>query len=99
MLGTIPTGEVTRHIGSRGAFEVAETITLNDGRSFPKKYTIWFEGEPPAVGSIVAVTGQVTVKMREYASPAGVKTATDINFNEPTITVHGVAAKTEELPF
>jgi hypothetical protein len=99
MLGTIPTGEVTRHIGSRGAFEVSETITLNDGRSFPKKYTIWYEGEPPAVGSIVAVSGEVTVKLREYAAPSGMKTATDINFNEPTITVHGVAPKTEELPF
>lgn len=99
MLGTIPTGEVIRHIGSRGAFEVSETITLNDGRSFPKKYTIWFEGEPPAVGSIVAVSGEITVKLREYAAPSGMKTATDINFNQPTVTVHGSVKTEEGLPF
>lgn len=99
MLGTIPTGEVTRHIGSQGAFEVAETITLQDGRSFPKKYTIWAKGEPPAIGSIVAVSGDVTIKSREYAAPSGMKTAIDVNFNDPTVTIHGSVKTEEGLPF
>lgn len=112
MIGTIESGEVVRQIGSRGGFAVQETINLPDGRSFPKTYTVWHEGDPIATGSIVSVTGEVTVKLREYAAPSGMKTAADINFNNPVVKVLGhvpqveaeaapvaTAAPSVELPF
>lgn len=94
----IESAEVTRHVGSRGAFAVAETVTLPDGRSFPKSYTVWHEGEAPQVGAIVAVTGVFSAKLREYAAPTGMKQAIDISINEPEITVLG-SNKSEEVPF
>lgn len=94
----IESAEVTRHVGSRGAFAIAETVTLPDGRSFPKSYTVWHEGEAPTVGSIVSVTGVFSAKLREYAAPSGMKTAIDISINEPEVNVLG-SNKSEEVPF
>lgn len=94
----IESAEVTRHVGSRGAFAVSETVTLPDGRSFPKSYTIWFEGEAPAIGSIVSVIGVFSAKLREYAAPSGIKQAIDVSINEPAVTILG-SDKTSEAPF
>ena len=88
MLGKVESAEVIRTVGDRGAFAIQETITLPDGRSFPKTYTVWASIAPP-VGTIVQVTGEVTIKQREYAAPSGMKTAIDINFNNPNVTVMG----------
>jgi hypothetical protein len=88
MLGKVESAEVVRHVGDRGAFAIQEMINLPDGRSFPKTYTVWASIAPP-VGSIVQVTGEVTIKQREYAAPSGMKTAIDINFNNPNVTVMG----------
>lgn len=97
MIGTIESGEIVRHIGSRGGFAVQETINLPDGRSFPKTYTVWYEGETIPVGSIVQVTGEITVKLREYPAPSGMKTAADVNVNNPTVTVIGRAVEAEPV--
>ncbi len=88
MLGKLESGTVTRAVGTRGAFAVEETITLPDGRSFPKSYTVWAEECPP-IGSIVSVTGEITIKQREYAAPSGMKTAIDVNFNNPSVLILG----------
>lgn len=88
MLGKIESGVVTMSVGDRGAFAVEETIYLPDGRSFPKSYTVW-ASEAPAKGTIVQVTGEVTIKLREYAAPSGMKTAIDVNFNNPNVIVMG----------
>lgn len=98
----IESGEVKRHVGSRGAFVVEEQVTLPDGRSFPKSFTVWYEGDNiPAVGSLVSVIGKFSAKTREYPAPSGMKTAVDISINEPEVNVlHAVAEpKTEEVPF
>lgn len=97
----VESGTVTRHVGSRGAFVVEEQVTLPDGRSFPKSFTVWNEGEAPAIGSIVSVIGKFSSKTREYPAPSGMKTAVDISINEPEVTtLHAVAQPTvEELPF
>lgn len=88
MLGKIESGTVTRRVGDRGAFALEETINLPDGRSFPKSYTVW-ASECPPIGSIVQVTGEVTIKQREYAAPSGMKTAIDVNFNNPNVIILG----------
>lgn len=84
----IESGEVTRHVGTRGAFAVAEMVNLPDGRSFPKTYTVWAE-EAPEIGTIVSVIGVMSAKTREYETANGTKTAVDISINEPNITVLG----------
>lgn len=95
----IENATVTRHVGSNGAFAVEEQVTLPDGRSFPKSYTVWLKGTPPAVGSLVSVAGQFSAKTREYAAPSGMKTAVDISINEPEVnTLHAVKQE-ESLPF
>ena len=94
----IESGEVIRHVGSRGAFALQETVTLPDGRSFPKTYTVWYEGEAPAVGSIVSVIGVFSAKNREYPAPSGMKVAIDISINDPEVNILG-ANKSEEVPF
>lgn len=94
----IESGEVIRHVGSRGAFALQETVTLPDGRSFPKTYTVWYEGEAPAVGSIVSVIGVFSAKNREYNAPSGTKVAIDISINDPEVNILG-ANKSEEVPF
>lgn len=91
----IESGEVTRHVGTRGAFAVAEMVNLPDGRSFPKTYTVWAE-EAPEIGTIVSVIGVMSAKTREYESASGPKTAVDISINEPNITVLGVPQITSE---
>lgn len=94
----IESGEVIRHVGSRGAFALQETVTLPDGRSFPKTYTVWHEGEAPAVGSIVSVIGVFSAKNREYNAPSGTKVAIDISINDPEVNILG-SDKSEEVPF
>lgn len=85
----IESGEVTRHVGTRGAFAVAEMVNLPDGRSFPKTYTVWAQ-EAPAIGSIVSVIGVMSAKVREYESPNGTKTTVDISINDPEVNSLGV---------
>jgi aspartate carbamoyltransferase regulatory subunit len=87
----IESGEVTRHVGARGAFAVAEMVNLPDGRSFPKTYTVWAD-EAPEIGTIVSVIGVMSAKVREYQSANGLKQAVDISINEPNVTVMGVPA-------
>jgi hypothetical protein len=87
----IESAEVLRHVGSRGAFAVGEYITLPSGASFQKQYTVWQDGEAPAIGSIVSVIGQLGMKIREYAAPSGMKHAIDVSVNEPEVTVIGAA--------
>lgn len=82
----IESAEVKRIVGSRGAFAVEEHVTLPDGRSFPKSYTVWAD-EAPLLGSIVTVTGNMSAKIREYPAPSGMKHAIDISINEPNVTI------------
>lgn len=94
----IESGEVIRQVGTRGAFAIQETVTLPDGRTFPKTYTVWHEGEPIPTGSIVSVIGVFSAKNREYAAPSGMKTAIDISINDPEVNILG-QNKSEEVPF
>lgn len=94
----IESGEVTRHVGSNGAFAVGEEVNLPDGRSFMKQYTVWAQGEPPQIGQIVSVIGQYSAKIREYVAPTGPKTAIDVSINEPEVTMLGVPAPVQVEP-
>jgi hypothetical protein len=85
----IESAEVLRHVGSRGAFAVGEYITLPTGASFQKQYTVWSEGEAPAIGAVVSVIGQLGMKIREYPAPSGMKHAIDVSVNQPEVTVLG----------
>lgn len=78
---------VTKHVGTNGAFAVEEYIHLPDGRSFPKSFTVWGNGEPPVIDALVNVTGVFSAKAREYTAPSGVKTAIDVSINEPEIEI------------
>lgn len=96
----IENGEVTRRVGSRGAFALQEHVTLPDGRTFPKSYTIWYEGDQDIqVGALVSVTGVFSAKIREYPAPSGMKHAIDISVNDPEVTVLHTVKADEGAPF
>ncbi len=98
----IESGEVIRQVGTRGAFALQEHVTLPDGRTFPKTYTVWYEGNTNSfpTGSLVTVTGVFSAKTREYAAPSGMKTAVDISINDPEVTLlHENKATDEGAPF
>ena len=88
----IESAEVTRHVGSRGAFAVGEYITLPTGASFMKTYTVWNDAtvtgmDAPTIGNVVQVIGELGVKVREYTNNMGqLKHAADISINNPQIT-------------
>lgn len=94
----IESGEVTRIVGQNGAFAVGEEVSLPDGRSFMKQYTVWNHGEAPQVGQIVSVIGQFSAKIREYDSPTGKKQAIDVSINDPEVTLMGVPAPVQAEP-
>ena len=100
----IESAEVTRHVGTRGAFAIAEHVTLPDGRTFPKTYTVWAEGTPPEIGSIVSVTGVFGAKVREYPVSNGavaaptMKHAVDVSINEPQVNILGSLPVDVEAP-
>lgn len=88
----IESAEVLRHVGSNGAFAIGEYITLPTGASFQKQYTVWAKGtDVPSVGSVVAVIGELGMKIREYPAPSGIKHAIDVSINQPEVTVLGTA--------
>ena len=86
----IESAEVTRAVGSRGAFQIQEFVTLPDGRTFPKTFTVWQEGEVPATGAIVQVYGSLSTKVREWVNAQGeTKHVVDVSINEPTVSIIG----------
>lgn len=89
----IESGRVARHVGTRGAFALEEWVTLPDGRTFAKTYTVWNEGTVPPIDAIVAVVGELGTKVRNYVGSDGLeKHVIDVSINQPTVTAIGVPA-------
>ena len=80
------TGTADKPLGDKG-FILLETIKLNDGRTFDKKWKIWIT-PIPAFSSTVEAYGELSVKINEYQAFDGTtKHAADLNINNPAITV------------
>lgn len=98
----IENAEIVRQVGSRGAFAVQEYVTLPNGQSFPKTYTVWYEGDSNAykTGSIVTVTGTLSAKVRPYTTGNGQeKHAVDLAINDVEVTVEHTVKTGEDAPF
>ena len=78
-------GIVDKPLGDRG-FILLETIRLNDGRTFDKKWKVWAIPSPE-FSSIVEVTGELTTKMNEYDYQGETKRSIDLNVNNPVVKV------------
>ena len=80
------TGLVDKPLGDKG-FILLETIKLNDGRTFDKKWKVWITPIPEFSATVEAV-GELSVKVNEYqAFDGSTKHAADLNVNNPTVTV------------
>ena len=90
----IENAKVIRHVGANGAFAIEEPANTAEGRNWPETFTVWAKGQPPAIDSIVNVTGRFGKKGRIYGDN---KVAVDVNVNEPQVTV--VEALNENAPF
>jgi len=79
-------GIVDKPLGDKG-FIVLETIRLNDGRTFDKKWKVWVS-PIPAFGSFVEAVGEFSGKPSEYQAFDGTtKHGIDLNINNPKVTV------------
>lgn len=80
-------GIVDKPLGDSG-FIVLETIRLNDGRTFDKKWKVWSRDNQPAFGSFVEVVGEFSAKLNEYTAHDGsTKHGVDVNVNNPKVTI------------
>ena len=80
-------GIVDKPLGDSG-FIILETIRLNDGRTFDKKWKVWTKDTIPAFGSFVEVVGEHSAKLNEYTAHDGTnKHNIDLNVNNPKWTV------------
>ena len=80
-------GIVDKPLGDSG-FIILETIRLNDGRTFDKKWKVWTKDTIPAFGSFVEVVGEHGAKLNEYTGHDGTtKHGIDLNVNNPKWTV------------
>jgi hypothetical protein len=78
-------GIVDKPLGDKG-FIVLETIRLNDGRTFDKKWKVW--AIPlPEYSSFVEVTGEFSSKISEYEFQGETKHSQDLNINNPVVKV------------
>lgn len=79
-------GTVDKPLGDKG-FILLETIKLNDGRTFDKKWKVWTT-PIPAFGSVVEAVGELSTKLNEYQAPDGTtKNSIDLNVNNPTVKI------------
>lgn len=99
---TINNARVAKHVGERGAFQIVETYNGD----WTRYWTIWFEGDAPAIDSIVNVHGEYNSKIRSYEAKNGdTKQAVDRSINNPTWVVEQGAADVtveetdDETPF
>ena len=80
------TGLVDKPLGDKG-FILLETIKLNDGRTFDKKWKVWITPIPRFACTVEAV-GELSVKINEYQAYDGTtKHAADLNINNASIEV------------
>ena len=78
-------GIVDKPLGDRG-FILLETVRLNDGRTFDKKWKVWAI-PAPEYSSFVEVTGELTTKINEYEMGGETKRSIDLNVNNPVVKV------------
>jgi hypothetical protein len=78
-------GIVDKPLGDRG-YILLETIRLNDGRTFDKKWKVWATPVPP-FGSFVEVTGEISTKVNEYEAGGETRRNVDLNINNPVTKV------------
>jgi hypothetical protein len=78
-------GIVDKPLGDRG-FIILETIRLNDGRTFEKKWKVWAI-PAPEFSSFVEVTGEFSSKISEYEYQGTTKHSQDLNVNNAVVKV------------
>jgi hypothetical protein len=78
-------GIVDKPLGDRG-FILLETIRLNDGRTFDKKWKVWAI-PAPEYSAFVEVTGELSTKINEYEMGGETKRNIDLNVNNPVVKV------------
>jgi hypothetical protein len=78
-------GIVDKPLGDKG-FILLETIKLNDGRTFDKKWKVWTT-PIPAFDSFVEAVGELSTKINEYEMGGETKRNVDLNINNPTVKV------------
>jgi hypothetical protein len=78
-------GIVDKPLGDRG-FILLETIRLNDGRTFDKKWKVWAI-PAPEFSAFVEVSGEFSSKISEYEYQGVTKHSQDLNVNNAVIKV------------
>ncbi len=78
-------GLVDKPLGDKG-FILLETIKLNDGRSFDRKWKVW-SNTAPNHDTFVEVVGEISTKINEYELNGETRRNVDHNVNAPTVKI------------
>jgi hypothetical protein len=79
---TVQNGEVVRHLGQKG-YVIQTQYTTRNNETRKESWTVW--GEQPALGAIVTVTGNITVKLDEWESDEGKRQVARGHINNPDV--------------
>jgi len=78
-------GLVDKPLGDKG-FILLETIKLNDGRTFDRKWKVW-SNTAPNYDTFVEVVGEISTKINEYELNGETRRNVDHNINTPTVKI------------
>jgi hypothetical protein len=78
----IENGEVTQHLSDKG-FTLETTFKTRSGEEKKERWTVW--GKQPAVGSVVTVRGDISVKLEEFEGENGMVRYARAHINNPQV--------------
>jgi len=84
---------VDRLISDKG-LAVSTSFTRKDGEAGKEKFTVWIDPAGYAVGDVINVVGNLSVRVDEFEGDSGIVRYAQVNVNNPK--VEKVA---EEMPF
>jgi len=77
----IENAEVTKHLSTKG-FVLETKYKTRNGEEQTEKWTVW--GQQPAIGEIVNVRGDLSVKLEEFEGEQGMVRYARAHINNPT---------------
>lgn len=79
---TVENAEVVRHLSDKG-YVIQTTYTTRNNDTRKETWTVW--GQQPPLGSIVTVTGLISVKLDEWDSDDGRVKVARGHINNPEV--------------
>lgn len=79
---TVENAEVIKHLGQKG-YVIQTKYVTRQNETQKETWTVW--GNQPDIGSVVTVTGNITVRLDEWDSDEGKRQVARGHINNPEI--------------